>query len=203
LKVKRFYLDLTEPRIECEWRRAVYVTQSVDGWLDVEEERWLFEQAYSLPDRANIIEIGSFKGRSTSFLASGCRGTKKRVSAIDTFNGNDSDFGYRGFFQDFERNIRHCGVAKYVKPVVGKSCEIARTWNLPIDLLFIDGSHVYEDVLADFRGFFPHVVPGGLVAFHDVRNPERPGVARAWEELTGQVAETAYCGSIGFGRKPK
>ena len=45
---------------------------------------------------------------------------------------------------------------------------MAKTWNKPIHLLFIDGSHIYEDVLADFDNFYPHVVPGGVIAMYNV-----------------------------------
>lgn len=203
-KLKRIYLDCTAPRYDREFRRIAALAAGVEGWLDPGEQRFLFDFAYKLPRDANILEVGSFKGRSTCFLAAACRGTKRRVFAVDTFNGSDGDyFGHRNFFCDFESNLSHCGVAKYVKPVVGKSCEIAKTWNLPISLLFIDGSHEYGDVLADFRGFFPHVVSGGIVAFHDVTNPQTPGVGNAWAELNEQLADIGYCESIAFGRKRK
>lgn len=201
LKLRRIYLDLTGTRSEREWRRALSVAGSVEGWLYAEEERWLFDAAYSLSGPANIVEVGSFKGRSTCFLASGCRGTEKRVFAVDTFNGNDSDFGYRDFFNEFSENVRRAGLSGHVQPVVGKSAEVAKTWTMPIHLLFIDGSHVCEDVLADFFGFFPHVVPGGVVAFHDVRNQDRPGVWQAWTEIKNHLAGTECCQTIGFGQK--
>lgn len=202
LKLRRMYLDLTSPRMEREWVRAWPLIDSVPGYLQVGQERWLFEAAYSLPDRASIVEIGSFMGRSTCSLASGCRGTQKRVFAIDTFNGNDSDFPARGYLEQFSENVKGCGLSGYVEPVVGASHEIARSWNRPIHMLFIDGSHQYEDVLADFEAFFPHIVPGGLVAFHDVCD-NWPGVLRLWEETAKrQLVDTGHCKSLAYGRKP-
>ena len=79
--------------------------------------------------------------------------------------------------------------------------EVAKTWSKPIHLLFIDGSHRYEDVLADFAGFFPGVVPGGIVACHDV-NGDWPGVYRAWHEvIKHQLSDIADCRTMGYGRK--
>lgn len=202
LKVKRISRALTGSRADGEWYRALSVAGSVEGWLHPDEERWLFDAAYSLSGPASIVEVGSFRGRSTCFLASGCRGTEKKVFAVDTFNGNDSDFGYRDFFGEFSENVKRAGLSKYVEPVVGKSVEVAKTWATPIHLLFIDGSHVCEDVLADFFGLLPHVVPGGVIAFHDVRNHERPGVGQAWTEIKQHLTGTGYCQSIGFGSKP-
>ncbi|MHB8638633.1 MAG: class I SAM-dependent methyltransferase [Candidatus Acidiferrales bacterium] len=202
LKLKRIYLDLTGPRSDREWRRTLSLINSIEGWLLPGQDRWLFDAAYSLPDRANIVEIGSFKGRSTCSLAFGCRGTQKRVFAVDTFNGNDCDFGYRDFSKEFSRNVERCGLSKYVQPVVGLSSEVAKTWNRPIDLLFIDGSHRYEDVLMDFEGFSPHVVPGGIVAFHDV-SEDWPGPLRVWHEIAKhRLVDVGCCQSLAHGRKP-
>jgi len=55
----------------------------------------------------------------------------------------------------------------------------------PIDLLFLDGGHLYDDVKADFELYSPLVRHGGLVLFHDIYN-DNPGaveVPRYWQEL--------------------
>ncbi|MGH7330009.1 MAG: class I SAM-dependent methyltransferase, partial [Polyangiaceae bacterium] len=49
----------------------------------------------------------------------------------------------------------------------------------PIDLLFIDGSHDYEDVLADIDLWTPLLADNAIVAFND---PYSPGVNRALRE---------------------
>jgi len=201
LKLKRIYLDLTGPAVDREWRRIWPLIDTVPGYLLDGQERWLFDAAYALPSPANIVEIGSFKGRSTCCLAFGCRGTGKRVFSVDSFNGNDIDFPTRNFFPEFSANINRCGLSQHVEPVIGISDKIARTWTKPIHLLFIDGSHVYEDVLADFNGFFPHVVPGGIVAFHDVAD-YKPGPLRAWNETAKPLLTDAGCvDSLAYGRK--
>lgn len=200
LKIKRIYLDLTGPRMEREWIRAQPLIASIEGWLTPDQEKWLFDTAYALPDKATIVEIGSFKGRSTCCLASGCRRTRKRVFAIDGFGAQDY-FGHHNFFAEFKRNMKRCRLSKYVKPAVGLSSEIAKTWSQPINMLFIDGSHEYADVLADFEGFFPHVVPRGVVAFHDVCE-DWPGPLRVWHERAKRnLNGVDYCGSLAYGRK--
>lgn len=177
----------------------------IEGFLVPGQERWLFETAWALPDGATIVEIGSYKGRSTCCLAYGCVGTRKRVYAIDTFSGNDTDFLRRDFFTVFKENVERCGLSDYVVPAIGFSAEIARTWSRPIHLLFIDGSHVYEDVLADFHGFFPWVVPGGIVALHDVGDGRgHPGPFRAWhEDIKSQLVDIGTCSTLAFGIKPR
>lgn len=176
----------------------------IEGFLvSPAQEHWLFRAALSLPDGANIVEIGSYKGRSTCCLGVACLGTKKHLYCVDTFSGNDSDFlRPNSFFKDFRANIEKCGVAEYVSPLQGRSSEIAKTWSIPISLLFIDGSHQFEDVLADFRDFFSHVVPGGIVAVHDVCE-EWPGPTRAWNEhIKGDLVQLGSCTTLAYGRKP-
>lgn len=95
-----------------------------------------------------------------------------------------------------------CGVMEYVTPLVGESREIARTWAAPIHMLFIDGSHEFTDVIADFDNFYPHVVRRGVVALHDVtRNWEGP--YRAWHEsIKHQLIDVGAVSTLAFGRRP-
>jgi len=199
LKIRKTVREL-DPA-EREFGRAWPLINSVEGFLLEGQEKWLFKSARLLPDSANIVEIGSYKGRSTTCLAFGCRGTKKRVFAVDSFDGEVWESEYRTVFEDFKQNIDRCGLSVYVEPVKGLSTQVAKHWDKPIHFLFIDGSHQYEDVMADFAGFFPHVVPDGLVAFHDVCEGW-PGVWKAWHETFKQkLTAIGFCRTIGFGKK--
>lgn len=177
---------------------------SVEGLLSSpRQERWLFEAALALPDGAVIVEVGSFKGRSTCCLAYGCMGTARHVFAIDTFEGNAHDFHRSQFFQEFSRNLQERGLSEHVTPIRSESARAAKEWDSPINLLFIDGSHRYEDVVADFCLFFPHVVRGGIVAVHDVVETW-PGPLGAWHNIIkGQLRNIGYCGSLAYGTKPR
>ena len=62
------------------------------------------------------------------------------------------------------------------------SHDAGKNWQRPISLLWIDGSHEYEDVLTDIEDFMPHVVPGGWVVFDDAHGGKFPGVERAIAE---------------------
>lgn len=179
---------------------------AVEGLLVPGQERWLFEAARALPDGATILEIGGYKGRSTCSLAFGCVSTRKHVFTIDTFRGNESDFtgeGRTDFFDEWRNNIKRNGLVEYVTPLVGFSSEVAKTWSRPIHLLFIDGSHQYADVLTDFNNFYPYVVPGGLVALHDVE-AGHPGPLKVWnEQAKKRLVDIGRCSTLAFGRKPR
>jgi predicted O-methyltransferase YrrM len=140
-----------------------------------------------------IVELGSFLGRSTAFLAHGAKAAgREQVVAVDHFRGSPehqpggshaaSALEQNGTtFPQFQDNLRRVGLADYVKPVVAEMAEAARGWQGPIRLLFIDGDHAYEACKRDFELWSPHVTPHGLVCFHDFRI--WPGVTRFVEEL--------------------
>jgi predicted O-methyltransferase YrrM len=202
LKIKKVVRELAETSEERQFRRMWHELDSVEGWLLASEGRWLFNAARALPSQANIVEIGSYKGRSTCCLALGCKGTERHIFAIDSFDGGPN-LPNSDSLPDFRANLKRQGVSECVDTIVGLSANVAKTWNKPIHFLFVDGSHLYEDVLADFAGFFPHVIPGGVVAFHDVANENWPGVGRAWREsIEHQLREVGYCETLGYGRKP-
>jgi predicted O-methyltransferase YrrM len=47
------------------------------------------------------------------------------------------------------------------------SSDVVKSWEPPIDFLFIDGDHSYEGVRRDWAEWTPHVAPSGYVALHD------------------------------------
>ena len=178
--------------------------ESVEGLLSPGQERWLFEAATRMPDGATIVEVGAYKGRSTACLALACRGTRKRVYSLDTFDGNTSDFsgpGRHGFFDEWQANLSRLGVLEYVTPIRGDSRTTTAAWDRPIHLAFIDASHVHEDVLHDFESLYPHVVRGGLIALHDVGSHDGP--TRVWAEKQGLLIDTGSSGNLAFGTKPR
>jgi Methyltransferase domain len=199
LKFKRIVRELDKD--ERAWGKVWPMIQPIEGWLCGGQERWLFDTARALSDGANLVEIGSYKGRSTCCLGFGCRGTGKRVFAIDPFNGGP-DLPLRDSFAEFSANINRCELSDYVTPKVGTSLEIAQGWNRPIHFLFIDGSHKYEDVVADFEAYLPYVVEGGIVGLHDV-DANWPGVLKAWNDVCRhRLVELGACASLAYGRKP-
>lgn len=54
-----------------------------------------------------------------------------------------------------------------------------------LDFLFIDGSHDYDDVKADYILYSPLVRKGGIIAFHDINNTDYPnyGVKPLWDQI--------------------
>ena len=130
------------------------------GWLTVEEGETLYRLARACTGRGVIVEIGSWRGKSTTCLGLGSKaGTQVPVYAVDPHSEHT--------FADFNRNMEAAGLTDLVKPVPGRSQELAEDFDQPIELLFIDGAHQYELVQQDFDRWVPKVVEGGVVAMHD------------------------------------
>jgi MMP 1-O-methyltransferase len=132
----------------------------IPGWLTDEEGEALYELARACTGKGVIVEIGSWKGKSTVCLGLGSRdGTSVPVYAVDPHAD------YR--FGDFKTNVDRAGLSELVRPLASLSQAAADGFEEPIEFLFVDGSHEYELVLEDFEKWVPKVVDGGWVAFHD------------------------------------
>ena len=143
-----------------EYQRLRALIADIPGWLTDEEGAALYELAKRCTGRGVIVEIGSWKGKSTTCLGLGSKaGANVRIYAIDPHAD------YR--FGEFKDNIERAGIADLVTPIQSLSQPAADDFHEPIELLFVDGSHEYEDVLEDFEKWVPKVLDGGFVAIHD------------------------------------
>ena len=193
--------------MDSNWINTFEKIKKIEGYLVPGQEFTLYKLATSLKRRATIVEVGSYKGRSTACLAYGAP-KDATVFAIDTFEGNKKDFieevQFRGgnFYNNFEKNLKRLRLFHKVKPIKGFSAEIGEKWKRKIDLIFIDGSHFYEDVKKDFELFYPWVKPGGIIAFHDV-SKEHAGTYRFWNEtIKKKVSSYMHETTLYFGIKP-
>lgn len=166
--------------------------EDVPGCLNTDQGMILYYLAASATTTGRVVEIGSFLGRSTLWLAHGVRHAGVgRVVAIDPHEGHERPDIEPGVdaYAAFLEHIRQAGVDDVVEPIRERSQRVAERWNEPIRLLWVDGSHDYQDVRADLEGFAPHVRPGGYVALHDTRGGHFPGVRKAMLEFFARHPE--------------
>lgn len=174
-------------------------TQCVPGFLLENEAKFLGLLAACTPAQGLIVEIGSFKGRSTVMLASvAAHYQLGPVVAIDPHNFNLSvapaSVSSASSYEEFVESLRVTGVSQHVEFHHALSKDVSASWNRPIRLLWIDGDHSYAGAKADFDGFMPHLNPSGIVALHDSLNLF-PGPIRVFVE---DVLRSPQFGPAGF-----
>lgn len=151
--------------------KALDAAAEIAGWLTRDEAGLLFDAAAGVPEGEAVVEIGSFAGKSTVALALGARaGRGARVCAVDPHTGSAETAAVTGFLDTFElftANLRKHGADAGVETIREFSVAAAARFGRPVAFLFIDGAHAYRSVRADYESWFPKVVDGGLVAFHD------------------------------------
>lgn len=156
------------------------------------------------PREACVVEVGSWVGVSTCYLAAGLRsGTDGTIHAVDTFQGTTINLESQPNWKKsvdkmggstlprFKSNLEQFGLEPIVKIHCQDSLVAAQAWPEPnIDLLFIDGDHVYEAVREDIKHWLPYLKPGGIAAFHDY-DDRHPGVQKAINEMLEWLGEHA------------
>jgi MMP 1-O-methyltransferase len=158
------------------------IVTDVHGWLDPLEGRLLFRLAQEADPAGAIVEIGSWQGRSTIWLAAGAKaGRGARVAAVDPHRGTYLRDEDENTEPALRRNLARAGVDDQVDVIVATSEAAAETWDRPVSLLWIDGDHEYESVKSDVLRWEKHLLPHAVVALHDTFM--WPGPERVVDEL--------------------
>jgi MMP 1-O-methyltransferase len=160
--------------------------QTIEGWLSSKEAVNLYRFASRLRGpHSVIVEIGSWKGKSTYCLAKGL--SEGKVISIDSFDASGEpgsaelyqrEKGYLSLVEQFKNNMRRLNVLDKIEIFVGRSEQFAGTFSR-IDLLFIDGDHSVKECESDFLVYSPALVSGGYLLFHDY-DPTRKGLGPTW-----------------------
>jgi predicted O-methyltransferase YrrM len=148
--------------------------QRIEGWLSVKEAVNLYRFASKVKRTdAVIVEIGSWKGKSTYCLAKGL--SEGIVITIDPFDASgepgsvelyQQQKGYIPLVEQFKNNMRRLNVLEKIEILVGHSEQFAEQFS-KIDLLFIDGDHSIKGCESNFLSYSPALVSGGYLLFHD------------------------------------
>jgi predicted O-methyltransferase YrrM len=170
------------------------LANTIPGMLSEESGKFLFALCYAQQLEGDVVEVGSWQGYSTSFLARAVSESGNgRLYAIDHFRGNagKEDFYAVGkpdlsdLQQKFTDNMQRIGLAKTVRLLAMSNREAAerlRSEGARVRFLFIDGDHSREGVQRDVDLFFPFLMKGSIVVFDDC-SPSAPGVIEAIEEM--------------------
>lgn len=150
-----------------------------------DEAKFLAETASLITDGV-IVEIGRRFGGSTLLLCSYSKNSK--MYSIDT-ETVDSE-------RAFKLLTDHGILPESFTFITNHSQHISK-WNVPIDLLFIDGNHTTNACRIDLEIWVPRVKPGGLVLVHDVGSTGIPGPKLAIAEYLKAGGPLTFVKQIG------
>jgi hypothetical protein len=143
----------------------------IPGWLTKAEGNFLYEAAKNVPAGRVVVEIGSWKGRTTVCLGCGAKdGNRVAVFAVDPHTGSKEHhwwFGKVDTYGDFLKNIKEANLEDFVIPKRETSEEAARESQDVVGFVLVDGGHDFKDVKSDYESWFPKLASGGLISFHD------------------------------------
>jgi predicted O-methyltransferase YrrM len=200
-----FAYDMHDMARDIELVRVATLLNTLPGFLAIQEGVALMSLAASVPGPPSIVEVGSFKGKSTSFLAAGCLfAGHGHVYAVDHFRGSLEH--QKGGIEEtreivnagttlpeFQRNITTLGLRGYITERIGASSDMAKDWDKPIRLLFIDGDHSYAGTSADFNTWYPFLDDGAILCMHDYQNHHYlDGVTRFIDDVLLQMPELQH-----------
>lgn len=138
-----------------------------------------------------MAEIGSYVGDSTAIFAE----RVLSISCIDPWKNGYDDKDPSSFTHDMlivEKQFDEL-LEKYPNILKHKmtSEEAAGLFkDESLDMVYIDGNHLYEFVKKDVLLWAPKVKIGGFVAGHDWQHKKAPGVKPAILETIGQPDKT-------------
>ena len=165
----------------------------VRGFLDHQEGEALMEAVIKSGVDHPCLEIGSYCGKSSIYLGSACAEKKTVLFTIDHHRGSEEHQPGEQYHEsdlfdpyarrmdslpEFRRNILDSGLESSIIPIITSSEIIARYWNIPLALVFIDGGHSENSAAADYNNWQKHIVYDGILAIHDIfEDPQSGGQA--------------------------
>jgi MMP 1-O-methyltransferase len=174
------------------------VADAAKGFLPDDEADALYDAAWAMAPHGPILEVGTYCGKSTTFLGAAAQARGGVVFTVDHHHGSeenqpgwewhdrelvDPGTGVIDTLPFFRRTMHDAGLEDAVVAVVGRSTTVSARWSTPLAMLFIDGGHGVEHCIADYAGWAHHVMPGGVLAIHDVFTDPAEGGQAPYEHI--------------------
>ena len=191
----------------------------VRGFLPEVEGLALHQAGREAASFGPLLEVGTYCGKSAVYLGAAAEEAGTVLFAVDHHRGSeenqpgwehhdpgvvDSRTGRIDTLPHLRRTLEDTGLEDTVIAVVGDSVRVAAHWRTPLGLVFLDGGHGSGPAHADYEGWAPHVVLGGLLAIHDVFPDPADGGRPPYEVYcralaSGDFAEVTDIGPAGPG----
>jgi predicted O-methyltransferase YrrM len=182
--------------------------EAARGFMPADEGLALYSAGLGVGVAGPFLEIGSYCGKSATYLGTAAEAKGTVLYGIDHHRGSeenqpgwewhepdlvDPEVGKIDTLPLFRRTMHDAGLEASVIAVVGDSPTVARHWSTPLALLFIDGGHGSVPAHADFDRWIPRLVSGGTLCIHDVFPDPADG---------GRPPYELYLRALGLGFEP-
>jgi MMP 1-O-methyltransferase len=159
------------------------IADGTKGFMPPDEAEALWDAAWAMAPQGVIVEVGTYCGKSATWLGAAAQQHGGRVVTVDHHRGSeenqagwehhdptlvDPDIGLMDTLPSFRSTMHAAGLEDVVTAIVGRSATVAGLWSTPIAMLFIDGGHSEEQAQSDYTEWADFVVPQGVLAIHDV-----------------------------------
>jgi hypothetical protein len=164
----------------------------IPGWFSYND---LYDDVVDkAPFDSTFVEVGTWLGKSTNYLASKIKESKKNINfiTIDTFKGTDDEELHQNIVGSFNGDVFYEFIDNTVLSNNYGSFNIIKDTshnaanqfsNGSIDYIMLDAGHSYEDVTNDIKIWYNKVRPGGIISGDDYGGSFFPGVTQAADEF--------------------
>jgi predicted O-methyltransferase YrrM len=162
------------------------------------------------------LEVGTYCGKSTVHLGAVAADRGSQLVTLDHHHGSEENqpgwtwhdpslvdprTGRLDTLPSLRHTLAGAGLDDVVSVLVATTQQVAHWWTTPLTLLFLDGSHTEEAAQHDYAAFARHLVPGGVLAVHDVFPDPRDGGQPPWHVVQralreGTFTQAGECGSL-------
>ena len=166
------------------------------GYVDLYDEI-----VKTFPSGSKFVEVGCWKGRSSSYLAVEIANSGKKIDfyCVDTWEGSIKHEGMdelSDLYDIFIANMKP--VEKYYFPLkISSLGAVNKFEDKSLDFVFLDASHEYEDVKNDIKRWLPKIKLGGIISGHDYYPDDcfdwYPGVKKAVNEELNNLETKCGC----------
>ena len=187
--------------------QLIKAAEEATGFMPLPEGLALHDTAAAYAHRGPIVEIGSYCGKSTIYLAAAARAAGQQLITVDHHRGSEENqpgweyhdpelvdprAGRLDTLPHLRATLHETGLENSVIVIVGRSAEVARLWRAPLGMVFIDGGHTDSAAVADYEGWAPHLARGGALAIHDVFPDPADGGQAPYRTYLRSLASAAF-----------
>ena len=158
--------------------------KQIQGWFSGER---LYEAIIDeIPFDYNIhyvVDVGTWLGQSTAYLGQLIKKSGKNIKifAVDSFKGCDScefqldEVKKQGgsIYNKFIQNMTALGLIDIITPIIANSWDVPNLIdpNIMFDFVYIDASHLPDNVAKDLNAYWPRIKNGGILGGDDASYP--------------------------------